>query len=114
MMLVPTLSILSHLSFWFYSPRTASFEAAKRESSREKADLEKKLKAAEEITKRAIDEAKAAKDEAKRLKKELEESAADLERSKEHSQKVENHFREVVGKLSGNLLSPFLSKSFPF
>ena len=106
--------ILSCYFFWFYFSRPVSFTAALREASREKADLEKGLKKAEEIAKRALDEAKEAKDEAKRLKKELEESAANLEKSKEHSQKVENLFREVVGKLSGNLLSSFLSRSFSF
>ena len=63
---------------------------------------------------RALDETKEAKDEAKRLKKELDESAVNLEQSKEHSLKVENRFREVVGKLSGNLLSSFSSISLPF
>ena len=60
---------------------------------------------------RALDEAKEAKDEAKCLKKELDESKASLEKSKEYSQKVEHRFREVVEKLSGNFLSPFLSNS---
>ena len=88
-----------------HSPRPAG------EASREKADLEKKLKKAEEIAARALSEAKEAKYEAKRLKRELDESKAGLEKSKEYSQKVEHRFREVVEKLSGNFLSLFLSNS---
>ena len=68
-----------------------------RKASREKADLEKRLKKAEEIAKRTFDEAKEAKDEAKHLKKELDESMTSLKKSKEHSQKVENRFREASG-----------------
>ena len=105
--------ILSCYFFWFYFSRPISSTAALREASREKADLERRLKKVEETAQRALDEAKEAKDEAKRLKKELDESAANLEKSKEHSQKVETRFREVVGKLSGNFLFSFLTKSFP-
>ena len=86
-----------------------SSTVAQKEASREKADLEKRLKKAKESAKCALDEAKEAKDEAKRLKKELDESAADLKKSKEQSQKVEAHFRDVVGKLSGNFLFSCLS-----
>ena len=111
MMLVPTLQSCFISAFWFYSSRPASSAVAKREASREKADLEKRLKKAEEAAARALDEAKEAKDEAKCLKKELDESRASLEKSKEYSQKVEHHFREVVKKLSGNFPSLFLSNS---
>ena len=114
MMLIPTFQSWFIAVLWFYSSRPASSAVAKREASREKADLEKRLKKAEETAARALDEAKEAKDEAKRLKNELDESKASLEKSKEHSQKVENRFREVVGKLSGIFLSPSLSKPLSF
>ena len=107
MIVIPICQSWFTAEFWFYSSRPASSAVAKKEASREKADLEKKLKKAEETAARALDEAKEAKDEAKRLKKELDESRASLEKSKEYSQKVEHRFREVVEKLSGSFLSPF-------
>ena len=64
--------------FWFYPSYSVTSTVAKREAAREKADLEKGLRKAEEIAKHALDEAKEAKDEAKRLKKELDESVANL------------------------------------
>ena len=86
---------------------------AKREASREKSDLEKRLKKAEEAAKRAQNEAKEAKDEAKDLKKELDELAVKLKKSKEQSQRVEARFRDVIGKLSGNSLFFLLSILIP-
>ena len=112
MMLVPTFQSWFIAALWFYSSRPASLAVAKKETSREKADLEKRLKKAEETVARALDEAKEAKDEAKRLKKEIDKSKSSLKKSKEHSQKVESRFREVVGKLSGNFLLSILSMSF--
>ena len=94
------------------SPCSASSVVAKKEASREKADLEKKLKKAEEMAARALNEAKEAKDEAKRLKRELDESKASLEKSKQYSQKVEQRFRGVVERLSGNYPSPFSVELF--
>ena len=90
----------------------ASSAVANKEASREKADLEKKPKKAEEMAARALNEAKEAKYEAKRLKKELDESKASLEKSKEYSQKVEQRFRGVVERLSGNYPSPFSVELF--
>ena len=86
----------------FFSPFPASSAVAQKEAAREKADLEKRLRKAEEVAARAFSEAKEAKDEARRLQKELDESKASLEKSKEYSQKVEQRFRGVVEKLSGN------------
>ena len=83
-------------------------------ASREKSNLDNRLKKAEEAAKHALNEAKEAKDEAKRLKKELDETTASLEKSKEQSQKVEARFRDVVSKLSGIFpLSIFVKISLP-